>query len=178
MTDRFIIGKITGAHGVRGEVKVFPITDNVRHFKKLKKVALTDYDGNIKEEKHIKEVRFDRGNVLMTFEGVADRDKAEILKGSFISIDRSDASPIGKDEFYIADMIGLIVIDDERGELGIVNEVYETGANFIVSVKRKGKKDLQIPFLKDVCYDVDIEGKTMKVKLPEGLYEIYETKKK
>ncbi len=178
MTDRFIIGKITGAHGVRGEVKVFPITDNVRHFKKLKKVAITDYDGNIKNEYDISSVRFDRGNVLVFFEGIDDRDKAENLKGSFISIERKDASPIGKDEFYIADLMGLTVVDDEKGELGIVSEVYETGANFIVSVKRKGKKDLQIPFLKDVCYEVDIEGSIMKVRLPEGLYEIYETKKK
>ncbi|MBR6484782.1 MAG: 16S rRNA processing protein RimM [Clostridiales bacterium] len=178
MTDRFIIGKITGAHGVRGEVKVFPITDNVRHFKKLKKVGLADNEGNIKKEMDISAVRFDRGNVLISFDGIDDRDKAELLKGSFISIDRKDASPISKDEFYIADMIGLTVIDDERGELGIVNEVYETGANFIVSVKRKGKKDLQIPFLKDVCYEVDIEGRKMLVRLPEGLYEIYETKKK
>ena len=78
------------------------------------------------------------------------------------------------DSFFIVDMLGMTVIDDERGELGTISDVFETGANFVISVRRKGKKDLLIPFLKAVCYDTDIESSVMKVKLPEGLYEIYD----
>ena len=76
--------------------------------------------------------------------------------------------------YFVVDLIGLEVIDDERGSLGQISDCYETGANHIIEVKRKGKKDLLIPYLNAICYDVDIEGGTFKVRLPEGLYEIYE----
>lgn len=173
MNTRIVIGKIIGAHGVRGEIKVFPLTDNVRRFTKLKKC----YIGKENEEGRFTEVsasRIDRGNALITFAGVTDRDEAEKLRGLFISVDREDAVKLPKGQFFIVDLIGLDVIDDELGLLGKISDVFDTGANDIISVKRKGKKDLLIPFLKSCCYDTNIEEGYMKVKLPNGLYEIYE----
>lgn len=174
MNQHLIIGKIIGAHGVRGEVKVFPITDNVRRFNKLKKVFFCKEDGTIIKEVDIKTSRVDRGNALIVFEGINDRDAAEKLRGIHLAVSREDAVKLPKDTFFIADMIGLEVIDDDLGTLGKISEVFETGANFVITVKRSGKKDLLIPFLKVVCYETDIEAGTMKVRLPEGLYEIYE----
>lgn len=172
--DRIIIGKITGAHGVRGEVKVFPITDNVRRFAKLKKVFFVKEDESLICEKDIARYRMDRGNVLLTFEGVNDRDEAEKLRGIFLAVDRKDAVKLPKDSYFIADLIGMTVNDDERGELGQVKDVIETGANFVLEIKRRGKKDILVPFVKAVCYDVDLGDSVIKCTLPEGLYEIYE----
>lgn len=178
ITERIIIGKIGSAHGVRGEVKIVPLTDDVRRFSKLKKCFLAKEDGTVVDELVVKTTRIDRGNVLIVFENILDRDKAEKLRGFYLSVSREDAVKLPKNTFFIVDMIGLTVIDDERGELGTINDVYETGSNFVISVKRKAKMDLQIPFLNSVCYETDIELGYMKVKLPEGLYEIYEPKEK
>ncbi|SEW10021.1 16S rRNA processing protein RimM [Ruminococcaceae bacterium KH2T8] len=175
INDRIIIGKVIGAHGVRGEVKVFPITDNVRRFTKLKKCYLVTDNGTVKQEMSVKSSRVDRENALVTFEGCDDRDKALLLKGLLVAVDRDDAVKLPKGEFFIVDLIGLSVIDEKLGELGKIDDVYETGAgHHILSVKRKGKKDLQIPFLKTICIETDIEQGIMKVILPDGLYEIYE----
>ena len=175
INDRITIGKIIGAHGVRGEVKVFPLTDNVRRFNKLKKCALLTENGTLKQELSVKSSRVDRGNALVTFEGIDDRDKATMLKGLYVAVDREDAVKLPKDEFFIVDLIGLTVVDSNLGELGKIDDVYETGASHhIISVKRKGKKDLQIPFLKTICKNTDISAGIMEVELPEGLYEIYE----
>lgn len=174
MKTHLIIGKIIGAHGVRGEVKVFPITDNVRRFLKLKKVFFSQEDGTVISEILVSKARIDRGNVLMMFENVADRDAAEKLRGTYLAVSREDAVKLPKGSFFIADMLGMTVIDDDLGELGTISEVFETGANFVITVKRVKKKDLLIPFLKDVCYETDIEGGVMKVRLPNGLYELYE----
>ena len=174
ITEHITIGKIGSAHGVRGELKVVPLTDDVRRFSKLKKCFLTKEDGTIVNELAVKTARIDRGNVLIVFEGIQDRDAAEKLRGLFIAVAREDAVKLSKGEFFIVDLIGLRVVDDERGDLGTINDVYETGSNFVISVKRKSKPDLQIPFLKVVCYDTSIEDGVMKVRLPDGLYEIYE----
>lgn len=172
--NRIIIGKITGAHGVRGEVKVFPITDNVRRFAKLKHVFFVKEDGSVITEKDITLSRMDRGNVLLTFDGITDRDAAEKIRGIYLAVDRKDAVKLPKDTYFIADLLGMDVVDDERGPLGKVTDVIETGANFVLEMKRKGKKDLLVPFVAAVCYEVDQEERVIKTQLPEGLYEIYE----
>lgn len=174
MNELIIIGKIIGVHGVRGELKVFPITDNARRFLKLKKCYLSDEGLNKPVEHKVASARMDRGNVLIKLEGYEDRTVAESLKGKFISVDREDAVKLPKDSFFIVDLIGLDVIDDDKGSLGKVSDVFETGANFVITIKRPGKKELLIPFLNAVCYNVDIEGGVINTKLPEGLYEIYE----
>ena len=112
--------------------------------------------------------------VLRKLEGVEDRDEAEALKGTYIAVSRADAVPLKKDSYYIADLIGVKVIDDERGELGTVCDCYETGANYILEIKRSKPKNLLLPFLKVYCYEVDVESGFIKCRLPEGLYELYE----
>ncbi len=174
MNDHIVTGKIIGAHGIRGEVKVFPITDNVRRFNKLKKCVLQKEDGTVTSEYDIKSARIDRGNVLITFEGVPDRTAAEKLRGLYVAVSREDAVKLPKNSYFIADLKGVTVIDDEMGELGIVNDVFETGANQVLEIKRSGKPDLLVPFLKAICYDIAPEEGYIKVKLPDGLYELYE----
>ena len=173
MDGRIVIGKIIGAHGVRGEVKVYPLTDNVRRFNKLERCYLGK-EGDNGSVYNVVSARNDRGSVLLRFDGVDDRDSADLLRGHLISVDREDAVKLPRDRFFIVDLIGLSVIDDDLGELGVISDVFETGANHIITVKRKGKKDLLIPFLKSCVYSTEPDNGVMRVRLPEGLYEIYE----
>ena len=174
MNERIVIGKIIGAHGIRGEVKVFPITDNVRRFNKLKKCFVTKEDGTVVREYEVRSSRVDKTNALVAFKDIIDRTEAEKLKGLFVSVDRDDAVKLPKNSYFIADLIGVEVIDDELGSLGKVKDVFETGANQVLQVKRQGKQDLMIPFLKAICYGIEPENGFIKVKLPDGLYELYE----
>ena len=172
--SRLVIGKITAAHGVRGEVTVFPLTDDARRFLKLKEVFMCKEDTSEEVSASIKSARIDRDRVLVKFEGCEDRDKAESFKGRFISIDRKDAVKLKEGSFFIEDLKTLEVTDDSKGELGTIKDVYKSGPKHIVMIQRSGKQDLLVPFAKEIFYDVRPEDGIVKCRLPEGLYEMYE----
>ena len=96
MEELIITGKIIGAHGVRGEIKVFPLTDNARRFLSMKKCFLTGAKLEDPKETSVVSARIDRGNVLLMIEGVSDRDKAQTLHGRYIAVSRADAVPLPK----------------------------------------------------------------------------------
>lgn len=171
---RLIIGKITAAHGVRGEVTVYPLTDDARRFLKLKNVYLCDENKENESAITVKNARIDRDRVLVKFEGCEDRNKAETLKGKFMSIDRENAVELKKGSWFIEDLKGVEAYDDDKGLLGIVKDVYKSGPKYIVMISRKGKQDLLVPFAKEIFYDVTPEEGKIKCRLPEGLYEMYD----
>lgn len=174
MEDLIVTGKIIGAHGVRGEIKVFPLTDDARRFLSMKKCFLTGPKLEDPKEACVASARLDKGIVLVTLEGLDDRDKAQALHGRYIAVSRADAVPLPKGRYYTADLIGLTVTDDKIGDLGKVTDCIEAGSGHILSIRRKGKKDLLIPFVKEYCYEVSVEGGLIRCRLPEGLYELYE----
>ena len=174
MEKLIIIGKITGAHGVRGELKVFPLTDDPRRFLKLKECFICGQNFEKPEAMTCSSARIDRGNVLVKFDGCADRDKAELLRGRFIAVERENAVKLKKDNYFITDLKGLKVIDDVRGEVGTVIDCFETGPQFTLDIRRDKKKNLMIPFVKAYCYEVSIENGYIKCKMPDGLYELYD----
>ena len=174
MEDLIIIGKIIGAHGVRGELKVYPLTDDPRRFLKLKECFTCGQNFEKPEAVSCASARLDRGNVLVRIEGVADRDRAELLRGRFIAVTRDNAVKLRKDSYFITDLKGLKVIDDERGEVGTVIDCFETGPQFTLEIRRDKKKNLMIPFVKAYCYEVSVENGYIKCKMPDGLYELYD----
>ena len=174
MAELIIIGKICGVHGVKGELKVYPETDDVHRFLKLKDCFLSGDSLKDPVPVKVKGARIDKGMALIRIEGIDDRTAAETLRGKTVSVTRDNAVKLPEGRYFVVDLIGLEVIDDERGPLGKISDCYNAGASDIIEIKRKGKKDLLIPYLNAVCYEVDLEAKTFKVRLPEGLYEIYE----
>ena len=163
MDKLIIIGKITGAHGVRGELKIFPLTDDPRRFLKLKECFICGQNFEKPEALMCSSARLDRGNVLVKFEGVLDRDKAELMRGRFIAVERANAVKLKKDNYFITDLKGLKVIDDDRGDLGTVIDCFATGPQYTLEIKRDKKKNLMLPFVKFI-----------KCRLPDGLYELYD----
>jgi len=174
MNDYFIIGKLIGAHGIRGEMKVFPITDDVRRFSTISECMVLSPAEKLLRTVTVTGKRFAVETVIIQVEGIVDRDEAQKLSGLFLAVKREDAAPLPAGRFYISDMIGCKAMDTEHGLLGVVSDVLQTGANDVLVVKRSGKPDLLIPYLKEVVTEVDVFAKMISASLPEGLYEIYE----
>ncbi|MCR5235393.1 MAG: ribosome maturation factor RimM [Lachnospiraceae bacterium] len=167
MEDILQVGILSSTHGVHGEMKVFPTTDDVNRFKKLKNVLLETQDGH--KELEIERVRFFKQFVIIKFKGCDSINDIEKYKGKSIFVTRENAVRLGKDEYFIADLIGLAVKDEDDVILGEIRDVLETGANDVYVVKRDGKKDLLIPAIKQCILDVDTAAGIMKVHLLEGL---------
>ena len=160
MEDVFKVGVITSTHGIRGEVKVYPTTDDVNRFKKLKKVILDN--GKEKLDMEIASVKFFKNMVILKFKGIDNINDVEKYKKAELYVTR-------KDEYFIADLIGLKVTSDEGEDLGVIDDVLQTGANDVYIIKKQGAADLLVPAIKDCIREVDIEGGAMLVHLLPGL---------
>ena len=160
-------GVITSTHGVRGEVKVFPTTDDPRRFKGLKKVTLDT--GKERKELHIQGVKFFKQFVILKFEGIDNINDVEKYKRCPLLVTREDAVPLEEDEYFIADMIGMEVATEDGEAFGTLKDVIGTGANDVYVVESLRYGDVLIPAIKECILSVDIEEKKMKVHLMEGL---------
>lgn len=168
MEQYFEIGKITGTHGIRGTMRVFPTTEDPSRFERLKEI-IVEIRGK-RETFHIQKVAFHKQFVLLTVKEITDINVAELYKNGRILIPDEMAIPLGEDEYYNRDLYGLKVVTEEGEELGEVTEIFPTGSNDVYVVKKDGKgKELLLPAIKDCIKNVDLENGVMTVKLLEGL---------
>lgn len=168
MEGFFTIGSIAGTHGLKGMLRVFPLTDDPKRFSLLKEVWVEK--GQIKELYKIKDVAYHKKFVLLLLEGIADINEAETLKGGTILIPEKDALPLGADEYYQRDLYGLTVVTETGEHLGTLTEIYSTGANDVYAVTKEGEKqELLLPAIKQCILSVDLGEKKMVVKVLEGL---------
>ena len=166
--EKFLkVGVITSTHGIKGEVKVFPTTDDANRFKKLKNVILDD--GKEKIDIEIASVRFFKNMVILKFKGIDDINDVEKYKKAELFVTRENAVPLQKDEYFIADLIGVEVTSDQGEELGVIDDVLQTGANDVYVIKKAGCQDLLVPAIKACIKEVDIENQKMTVHLLAGL---------
>ena len=165
MEQYFEIGEIINTHGIRGELKVMPLTDNVRRYDDLEWVYI-----DIKKY-FIESVRYHKQFVLLKLQGVDTMDQALLLKNYFIKIPREFAIKLPEGAYFICDLIGCSVYDKKRGLIGKVADVIQTGSNDVYVIKRDGEKDVLVPVIKDVVKEVDIDNRVIKVELLKGLIE-------
>lgn len=170
MENMLRVGVITSTHGVRGEVKVFPTTDDAARFKTLKQVTLDTGREYIPLE--IQNVKFFKNMVILKFKGYDSINDIEKYKSKNLLVTREQAVELSEDEYFIADLIGLKVVTEEGEDLGTLKDVMETGANDVYVVESAGGKELLIPAIKDCIRSVDIEGDIMQVRLLDGLREL------
>lgn len=166
MEDVFQVGVISTTHGIAGEVKVFPTTDDMNRFKKLKEVILDT--GKETQLLHIQQVRFFKNMVIVKFKEFRSINDVERLRGKSLYVTRENAVKLQKDEYFIADMIGIQVVSDEGEDLGILQDVMQTGANDVYVVEKDGE-ELLIPAIKDCILSVNVEEGKMEVHLLSGL---------
>ena len=163
----FEIGKIVNTQGLKGELRVIPMTDDPKRFESLKTIEV--FSKNQTKVYEIEQVRYHKQFVLLKLKGISDINDAEILRNSMIKIPQDMALPLEEDEYYIRDIYGLKVITNEGEDLGIIHDIIFTGANDVYIVKKENKKDLLIPAIKQCILNVDVSNKIMTVKLLEGL---------
>lgn len=172
MNEMFTVGRIVNTHGVKGELKIMPTTDDPKRFTKLKSIYV---ERKTMENYEIQSVRYHKDFVLLKFKGIDDMNAAELLKGSTLKIERKDSLPLKKDEYYICDLFGLQVFTEEERYLGELVDIIETGSNDVYVVRKEDReKDLLLPAIKQVIKQVDIENQRMAVHLLEGLEELCE----
>ena len=167
MEQIFQGGVISSTHGVRGEVIVFPTTDDMKRFKKLKEVILDT--GREKKTLEIESVKFFKQLVILKFRGIDNINDIEKYKGKSLFVDREHAVRLRKDEYFIADMIGMRVTTDKGEDFGTLKEVIETGANDVYIIDTKEHGEVLVPAIKQCILDVDIEQGMMRIHLLEGL---------
>ena len=163
----FQVGVISSTHGVRGEVKVYPTTDDVKRFKKLKEAILDT--GREQKLLEIETVKFFKQFVILKFKGIDSINDIEKYKGKSLLVDREHAVKLKKDEYFIADMIGMRVVTEDGQAFGTLKEVIETGANDVYIIDTKEHGEVLVPAIKQCILDVDIENSTMCIHLLEGL---------
>lgn len=170
MEDLLQVGIITSTHGVRGEVKVYPTTDDPRRFRRLKEVVLDT--GREKLNLEIEGVKFFKQFVILKFKGLDNMNDIEKYRQKSLYVTRKNAVRLQRDEYFIADLIGLKVQDEDGTELGTVKDVIETGANDVYEVEMADGRSLLLPAIKQCILNVDVENGMMQVHVLEGLLDL------
>ena len=170
MEDLLQVGIITSTHGVRGEVKVYPTTDDPRRFRRLKEVVLDT--GREKINLEIEGVKFFKQFVILKFKGLDNINDIEKYRQKSLYVTRKNAVRLQRDEYFIADLIGLKVQDEDGTELGTVKDVIETGTNDVYEVEMADGRSLLLPAIKQCILNVDVENGMMQVHVLEGLLDL------
>ena len=166
MEDLFRVGVIANTHGIKGEVKVFPTTDDPQRYRSLKEVLLDT--GKEKHPLEIQGVRFFKNLVIVKFKGIDNINDIEKYKGKDLYVTRENAVPLAEDEYYIADIIGAEVCTEDGAFFGTLKEVMETGANLVYVVEHQGREVL-LPVIDDCVKEISPQGHRVVVHIMKGL---------
>ncbi len=174
MEDFLQVGVITSPHGVHGEVKVFPTTDDVKRFSKLKECILETKKG--RETVHVRSVKYQKNMVILGFKEFATMNDVETLRQCPLLVDRKHAVKLEKDEYFIADLIGLEAQTDATDASGNclsgkLTDVIQTGANDVYEITLSDGRVFLLPAIADCVLDVNIKKGTIKVHVLPGLLD-------
>ena len=158
MKEYLCIGQVVKPQGVRGEIKVLPLTDDVERFLDLARVFLRADGG---EERAVTGARTREGYAYLCLAGVSDRDAAEALRGRELFVPRAEAAPLPEGRYYIADLLGMQVVDESGRELGRLKDVMQAGGNDVYEVQ--GERTFRFPALKRVLRRIDVENARMEL---------------
>ena len=170
MEDLLQVGIITTTHGVRGEVKVFPTTDDPARFKDLDEVTLDT--GKELIPLTIQNVKFFKNMVILKFKGIDNINDVEKYRKCALYVTRENAVALEENEYFIADLIDMEVVTDEEERLGTLVDVMQTGANDVYVVKTESGEEILIPAIRDCIRSVDVEKGQMCIHLLPGLRDM------
>lgn len=169
MEDMLQVGAITSTHGVHGEVKVFPTTDDMKRFSKLKEVILGE--GANAPTLHIIGVKYFKNMVILKFKEYDTCNDVEKLRGEKLYVTRENAVKLQKDEYFIADLIGMKCVDENKNISGSLEDVMSTGANDVYVIKLEDGRELLLPAIKECVLKVDFEKEVISINILEGLLD-------
>jgi 16S rRNA processing protein RimM len=173
-TSRFVeIGRIKGAHGVHGMLKIKPYNSETNLFD-AKRVVYLQRAGQFVPLKVSQSAPGPKG-LRVALEGVTTREQAQSLFDAPLFIPREEFPQLDDGEFYLDDLVGMEIVDADTGCVyGKATGLLETGANEVLEV-RDGDKEILIPIIDGVIDEVDLDAQRATVRLPEGLLDIYES---
>lgn len=169
MEDFFQVGIITSTHGVGGEVKIFPTTDDPRRFKRLKEVLLDT--GKERKSLEIQSVKFFKQFVILKFKGLDNINDVERFRKCSLLVPRENAVRLAKDEYFVADLEGLEVRDEDGRPIGVLKSVMETGANDVYVINLSDGRELLLPAIRQCVLEVNVEAGFLRIHILEGLLE-------
>lgn len=167
MIQELQVGVITQTHGIRGEVKVFPTTDDAHRFKRLREVILDN--GKERLVMEIEGVKFFKQYAILKFKGYDSINEIERYKGAKLLVTREHAVRLKKDEYFIADLIGMRVLTEEGEVFGTLTDVLSTGANDVYTVRREDGTEVLLPAIKECILQIDMEQSRMTIHVMDGL---------
>lgn len=169
MKDMLRIGVITTTHGLRGEVKVFPTTDDVKRFKKTDEVILVTKQGNL--TLHVESAKFFKNIVILKFKEFQNINEVEGFRKCDIMVTRENALPLAEGQFYFCDVIGAKVVEEDGSPIGTVKDVIETGANNVFAIETNDGKEVLFPVIPQCIKKVDTEAGIVIAHIMKGLLD-------
>lgn len=167
--EYFNVGKIVNTQGLRGEIKVVSQTDFPE--KRFASGSILDlFNGDQKvQQVVIKQSRVNKGTYILKLENFDSINEVEKFKGYSLKIAEDQLDELGEDQFYFHEIIGLKVVDQQRGEVGVIKDVLPYGANDVWVVDTGNGKELLLPYIKSVILKVNTDQNEVLVDIPEGL---------
>ncbi len=166
MDKQVIIGKIVAPHGVRGDIRILPLTEKPEQFLKLNYLLLDNG-----QRLRIVNVRFHKKMILASAEEITSMNEAELLRGKNVSIFSEDLPPLEEGRFYVSDLLGLKVSLEDGKDLGRLKDIISTGNNDVYVIEVPGDKDILLPALKIYVKKIDLNEKLIVVSLPQWVDE-------
>jgi len=159
------IGEVVNVVGLKGELKVYPYSENKERFETLKAVYFNE------EQVQIDQVRYKDNLVILKVRGIDDRSAAEACRGKEIFMNEEDLETLPEGTYYVKDILGFQVEDQSRGNIGILKDVRDNGAQNLFIIEKNGGGEVLVPAVEQFFIGVDLSRKTVLVDLIEGMYE-------
>lgn len=172
--DVLTVARVRKAHGLAGEVLVHAETDDGADvFRAGRRFGLRIERGRemVVRDVTLMESRPHRGGFLLQFREIVDRDAAQTLLGAELVLGRDELRPLDEDEYFLHELVGLEVLDAERGSIGPIVDVYETAGQVLAAVRFEGRERL-FPLRREMVRRIDMDERQIEVELPSGLLEL------
>jgi len=169
LPDFIVIGRIARAHGIRGALKVEPLTDDPERFNLLEKVGLS-FDNETRTFFNIKDVRFSNKSIILSLEGIEDRNEAEKWRRAYLEIPVAQRVPLPEGQYYYFELFDLLVKTTTGQLLGEIVDIISNPANDVYVVK-SDEKEILIPAIPDVIKNIDIESGVVTIDPLDGLLD-------
>ncbi|WP_312355397.1 ribosome maturation factor RimM [Aminipila sp.] len=164
--EKIKIGQIVNAVALKGEVKVYNYSDYKERFEEL------DYIYAEENKIKIENVRYMKEMIILKLEGINDRNSAEALKGKDVYIGEDQLRALPEDTYYIRDLIGLEIKDQDNQKIGVLKDVIQNSAQDLYEIELENKKITLLPAVEEFILDINVQEKFIKVKLIEGLLDL------
>ena len=177
MVEFLRTGIVTEPHGIRGEVKVYPTTDDPKRFEVYGELVVerggkTPEESGGGEVRKIERVRYGKGRVILKLSGIDDRNAAELLRRAELYVHRQNTPPPEDGKFLTADLYGLLAVTEEGEPAGTVEDVLKTGANDVLVLRTKAGKEILLPCIPLCVKQVDVSKGTVTVYVLPGLEDL------